>query len=336
MTYTYTAVITARTTCVVYFMFTLGFLPTCAVRPPFFPRVGEPIYKQVNAQSVMSNPAQQSNSEISIQRERYLDIMIVTLTGYVYETRHMRIGDESAEALEKLPFEKNGREQGRDWPAIGFTMIGTIALKSMWLMLEAVIHKNVQGDFLEAGVWRGGASIFAKAVLKSYNEDKIRKVWVCDSFRGLPPNRTLHDAPSWEKLQALRVSKPVVMRNFHTFGLLDSNVKFVEGYFVDSLPAIRNEISKIAVLRMDGDMYESTMDILFNLYEKVSVGGYIIIDDYEILACRKAITEFRQMHEITEEIFPIWKGNTKSFWIKERHQSVNYDWYKKLLTNQLK
>jgi len=299
----------------------------------FFQRSDQPQYKQVDAQSVMSIPVEDSNSKIGIQRERYLDLMLITLTGYVYETRTLENGVGSAEVLQTRPFKKWTREHGRDWPEIGLTMIGTIALKSLRLMLEAVIQKKVKGDFLEAGVWRGGASIFAQAVLASYEETNTRKVWVCDSYKGLPPNRTLEDSPKWERLQALRVSKMAVKNNFKRFGLLAHNVKFVEGYFVDSLPTIRDEITEIAVLRMDGDMYESTMDILFNLYDKVSIGGYVIIDDYKIPACRKAIDEFRQMHQITEEIFPIWKGIPKSFWIKERHHSVQFDWYKKLITN---
>jgi len=270
--------------------------------------------------------------EVDVQRERYLDLLIATLTGYVYNTPSLQVGAYApAEDLVKVNFSKVHREKGLDWPAIGITMIGTDALKSLQGMLETVVRKNITGDFLEAGVWRGGASIFAKAVLRSYGEDKIRKVWVCDSFEGLPKNRTNNDGPGWSKMEALRVSENAVAQNFRNFDLFDGNVKFVKGYFVNSLPKIRDDITELAVLRMDGDMYESTMDILFNLYEKVTIGGFVIIDDYLIGSCRKAITEFRAMHKITEKILPIWKDSIRMYWVKERHQSLQHDWYKKHL-----
>lgn len=274
----------------------------------------------------------QFNNEVDIQRERYLDLLIITLTGSVYDSRAMKPGFGSTDDLKKFKFSQEVRDKGNDWPEIGFTMIGNDALKSIRVMIQTVIRKNIPGDFLEAGVWKGGASIFAKAVLRSYGEDKIRKVWVCDSFKGLPKNRTPKDDASWEKMHALRVSKTAVQQNFRKFDLLDENVKFVEGYFVYSLPKIRDNITELAVLRMDGDMYESTMDILFNLYEKVTIGGFVIIDDYFIGVCRKAITEFRDMHKITEEILPIWEGSVKTYWVKKRHQSLQHDWYKKLQT----
>merc|ERR1719419_1826416 len=241
------------------------------------------------------------------------------------------MGVESANDLKTIPYSEEDRKKGLDWPEIGYTMIGDIALKSIKLMIQTVIRKNIPGDFLEAGVWKGGASILAKAVLKSYGVDKIRKVWVCDSFKGLPKNRTPHDNAKWERMKALRVNKTTVQQNFRKFDLLDENVKFVEGYFVNSLPKIRDDVTELAVLRLDGDMYESTMDILFNLYEKVTIGGFVIIDDWSIASCNKAIKEFREIHQITEELLPILKGSVRYYWVKQRHQPLQHEWYKKLL-----
>jgi len=288
-------------------------------------------YQIVPTNTIIWSPSCQSNNEVDVQRERYLNLLIMTLTGSVYGTRAMRPGTGSVNDLKTQAFSEEVRNIGNDWPEIGYTMIGNDALKSLKVMIQTVIREKIPGDFLEAGVWRGGASILAKGVLRSYGADKIRKVWVCDSFKGLPKNRTPHDNAVWERMHALRVSKTAVQQHFRKFDLLDENVKFVEGYFVNSLPQIRANVTELAVLRLDGDMYESTMDILFNLYEKVTIGGFVIIDDYGIKVCREAITKFRGMHNITEELLPIWNASSRYYWVKKRHQSLQHDWYKKLI-----
>ena len=81
------------------------------------------------------------------------------------------------------------------------------------------------------------------------------------------------------------------------------------------------------MLRADGDMYESTMDIVFNLYDKLSVGGFIIIDDYGIAECKRAILDFRRMHKITEPIIGFTKDDFKVFWVKRNKVSLNLTWY---------
>jgi hypothetical protein len=90
----------------------------------------------------------------------------------------------------------------------------------------------------------------------------------------------------------IMVDEHQVANNFRKFGLLDERVKFIKGWFCDSLP--NAPIERIAVLRLDGDLYESTMDALKNLYDKVSIGGFIIVDDYYTWpGCRTAVDEFR-------------------------------------------
>lgn len=134
-------------------------------------------------------------------------------------------------------------------------------------------------------------------------------------------------------MSSLRVDKETVKGNFRKFDLLDENVEFVEGYFVDSLPTIRDKLTELSILRLDGDMYESTMDILFNLYEKIAIGGFVIVDDYMIEVCKRAITEFRDMHKITEEIKPIRGDAGRAYWIKNDQKSVQHEWYKKFVTS---
>ncbi|CAF1282561.1 unnamed protein product [Rotaria sordida] len=146
----------------------------------------------------------------------------------------------------------NQRIKGEDWPLTGVTMIGQKRLINIEWALRFVVANAVPGDFIECGVWRGGSSIFARAVLKALNNHD-KHVWLADSFQGLPKARTKNDNDNWSKMEYLKVSLEEVQTNFRAFNLLDDHVHFCKGYFVDSLP--RCNISQIAVLRMDGDMY---------------------------------------------------------------------------------
>lgn len=205
--------------------------------------------------------------------------------------------------------DKNGlkhRENGLGWPINGYTMIGTKRLNNIQFCIESVVENKVEGDFIETGVWRGGACIFAKALFNILDPD--RRVWVADSFEGLPkPNTVLYPEDAGDdlySLEQLRISLDQVKENFKRFNLLDDKVEFLKGWFKDTLPTA--PIDKLAVLRLDGDMYESTMDGLVNLYHYLSPGGFIIIDDYgTIPACKKAVHDFRDKNGITEEIINI-------------------------------
>ena len=92
--------------------------------------------------------------------------------------------------------------------------------------------------------------------------------------------------------------------NFRRYDLLDEQVQFLKGWFSDTLPTA--PIDKLAVLRLDGDMYASTMDALDALYDKVSPGGYVIVDDYgAVPACAKAIHDYRDAHGVKDELVEI-------------------------------
>ena len=150
-----------------------------------------------------------------------------------------------------------------------------------------------------------------RAALKAHGV-KDRTVWVADSFEGLPaPNPEKYPVDAGLKLheaEFLAVSLETVKNNFRRYGLLDDQVKFLKGWFKDTLPIA--PIEKLAVLRLDGDLYESTMDALVNLYPRLSPGGYIIVDDYgAIYQCKKAVSDYRKKHNITEPIIKIdWAG----------------------------
>ncbi|GEM_PF-1022544 len=193
---------------------------------------------------------------------------------------------------------------GGIWPSFAHTMIGLKRLDNLQFCIEDILAKNVEGDLIETGVWRGGATIFMRAILKAYSiTDRV--VWVADSFEGLPPTEYKDDVNMHlEKIENLAISLETVQSNFSKYGLLDPQVKFLKGWFKDTLPTA--PVEKLALVRLDGDWYESTMDGLVNLYPKLSIGGYIIIDDYgAVKGCRDAVEDYRKEHNITEKIIQI-------------------------------
>ncbi len=246
----------------------------------------------------------------------YLDLMKRTLSGWAYADGNIldpkRFGlERRGQGSDWSSFDPGIREQGGDWPENAQTMIGLKRLDNLQFCVEDALANGVPGDLIETGVWRGGATILMRAVLKAYGVED-RRVWVADSFEGLPPpdpERYPQDkGDGLYTLEELAVSLEQVKSNFERYGLLDEQVRFLEGWFRDTLPEA--PIERLAVFRLDGDMYESTMDALVYLYPKLSVGGYLIVDDYGALPrCRQAVHDYREAHGIHEEIRPIdWSG----------------------------
>ncbi|HVN62447.1 MAG TPA: TylF/MycF/NovP-related O-methyltransferase [Gaiellaceae bacterium] len=224
------------------------------------------------------------------------------------------VGRRGLELVWKAP-PPSGRDEGRDWPVSAETMIGLKRLDNLQFCVSDVIKRGIPGDVIETGVWRGGASIFMRAVLRAYG-DRTRKVWVADSFQGLPDSSGKYDADTSNQTWAagdLAVSASEVRANFARYGLLDDQVQFIEGFFQDTLAEA--PIEQLAVARLDGDLYESTIVALEALYPKLSVGGYLIIDDYFLENCRQAVEDFRRDNQITEPITEIdWTG---VYWRRE-------------------
>jgi O-methyltransferase len=195
------------------------------------------------------------------------------------------------------------REEGRVFPRYADTMIGVKRLDNIQFCVETMIREGIEGDLIETGAWRGGACIFMCAILAAYGIDN-RKVFVADSFEGLPkPNPDKYPADKgsrFYKTQYLVVSQEEVENNFKKYGLLNDNVVFLKGWFKDTLP--NTPIEKLAILRLDGDMYSSTIESLRSLYHKLSIGGFCIIDDYALPSCRNAVTDFRTENKINSEI----------------------------------
>jgi O-methyltransferase len=198
----------------------------------------------------------------------------------------------------------SAREQGLDWPVFAQTMIGVQRLRSLRTCAEQVIGDGVPGDMIEAGVWRGGASILMRAVLKAYG-CRDRSVVLADSFEGLPEPKESDDpldrAIRWSKFSELAVSEAEVRANFERYGLLDDQVQFVAGWFKETMPALAGR--RWALIRLDSDMYSSTMEALSALYPGLERGGFLVVDDYGAVAsARRAVNDFRHAQGIEDPL----------------------------------
>ncbi|MFZ9132836.1 MAG: TylF/MycF/NovP-related O-methyltransferase [Gemmobacter sp.] len=183
------------------------------------------------------------------------------------------------------------RATGQDWPSVAHSMIGRARMENLRFCVETALDDGVPGDLIETGVWRGGACILMRGILRA-RAVTDRTVWVADSFAGLPPpDAAAYPADAGDlhhTMADLAVPLEEVQRNFALYGLLDDQVRFLKGWFRDTLPGA--PIGQLAVLRLDGDMYESTTDALRALYHKVAPGGFVIVDDYHAVAgCKAAV-----------------------------------------------
>jgi O-methyltransferase len=228
-----------------------------------------------------------------LAKELYLDLIEDALTGSL-------TADGALTAAGVEPYDAARRAVGFDWPATAETMIGRARMRNLRVLLERALADRVPGDFIETGVWRGGACIYARAILAAHGETE-RRVFLADSFRGLPPpDPASYPADAGDthwKYPQLVVGRAEVEANFRRYRLLDERVIFLEGWFKDTLP--QAPIDRLCLLRLDGDMYESTKQALDTLYCKVSPGGFVIVDDFILPACRAAVMEFRAHEKIT-------------------------------------
>jgi O-methyltransferase len=260
-------------------------------------------------------------------RERYLDLLIGALTHTLYpdvdaieppaelfEAGGMFTREEYRERADP----QAERSEGRDWPRHGQTMVGLKRMRNIRDCVHAIVTDDVPGDLIETGVWRGGAAILMRGSLEAYGDEQ-RDVWLADSFQGLPePDVERYPADGdqafAQRLDVLAVSLDEVRDNFRRYDLLDDRVHFVEGWFRDTLPGLRDRTW--ALIRLDGDMYESTMNALVNLYDGLSPGGFLLVDDYALPSCRDAVEDFRRERGIDDPIERIdWTG---VFWRKRR------------------
>lgn len=194
------------------------------------------------------------------------------------------------------------------------TMLYEEAINNLQFCVEDVLKNNIRGDFIEAGVWRGGACIFMKGILEAFGV-KDRKIFVADSFAGLPkPDRAEDEnevGSRYHTYKFLVASLEEVRGNFEKYDLLDDGVIFLKGWFKDTLNDPR--IEKLALIRLDGDMYGSTMDVMSHLYPKLSKGGYCIIDDWNLPDARRAVFDYLKENNFAPHIVEFTKH---AYWKK--------------------
>jgi O-methyltransferase len=251
----------------------------------------------------------------------YLELLKNSLTRYIFPEKYRPVAGERGsfrgavyspirrvlasrgyELVRNQPMDPEARYEGQDWPGEAETMVGLRRLDHLQSCIMGILEGNVRGDLVEAGVWRGGASIFMRAVLAAYG-DRARRVWVADSFQGLPrPDPEKYSADAKDRhwtAPGLAIPLETVQANFAKYGLLDERVVFLKGWFEETLP--KAQIEEIALLRCDGDMYSSTTQVLQSLYRKVAIGGFVIVDDYgEVPGCKAAVDDFRRDNQVLE------------------------------------
>jgi hypothetical protein len=243
----------------------------------------------------------------------YMRLLKRCLTRDLFPDQRYDFGD----LAHPVPYSKELRQNGKDWPTEADTMVGMKRLDNLHDCCWTAVRESVPGDFVETGIWRGGCGILMRAILDVL-KDRQRRVWLFDSFEGLPkPDSESFpqdkDDPHWTYSSCLAVSLKQVKDNFEKYELLDERTQFVKGWFRDTIP--HSEVKNISVLRLDGDMYESTWLVLTHFYPKLSAGGFIIIDDYgAIPSCKAAVDDFRAQQSILSAISAVdWTG---IFWRK--------------------
>jgi O-methyltransferase len=241
-------------------------------------------------------------------RRAYLELLKLSLCDLAGTTTGSvgRMEDGVVASRELVDDQLRLRAAGMDWPLQGLTMVGLNRLDDLQSCAESIVRDGVEGDAIEAGAWRGGASILLRATLDSLGDD--RTVWVADSFQGFPAeDEAGHHRDQWSVIDYLGVSLEEVQANFARMGC-ERGVRFLPGFFEETLPGLSDR--RWALVRLDGDSYDATLLTLNSLYPGLSAGGYLIVDDYGALEeCRQAVDEFRRAHDITEPLEQIdWTG----------------------------
>jgi hypothetical protein len=269
----------------------------------------------------------------------YLDLLKRSLIGLIHEDPGIRFTWDDPDASTFVPFDRDARLHARDWPSRADTMIGMRRLDHLEALVTGILAAGTPGDLIETGVWRGGATIFMRGVLKAHGVAD-RTVWVADAFAARFPTTEDEGAssrsftsPALAELRRLHAgidpmtatfkarhdalwagtSYDEVRERFSRYGLLDEQVRFLRGWFRDTLPSA--PIEHLALLRVDGDLYDSTYDALDALHPRLAPGGYAIVDDYgDFAECRQAVHDYFAAAGIDPALEPI--DDDAVFWQK--------------------
>jgi O-methyltransferase len=244
---------------------------------------------------------------VRINRQLYLDLIKKSVNGYLYLGKDISF-DEFVPAGEER-YENSAWKISRD--SQPHSLLRASQLDLIEDLILRIAHQGVSGDLIEAGVWRGGTAMFMRATLAAYQIED-RRVFLADSFEGIPANKRITGDPVdlWQDRWVANIGE--VKAIFSRYGLLDEKVIFIRGYFNEALPSA--PISKLALIRIDADSYDSTWEALIHLYPRLSSGGAIILDDWHLPGCRLAVNQFRKDLNITT---PIINHSANEYWIKD-------------------
>ena len=276
-------------------------------------------------------------------RTAYLRMLASLLTGLSYECDFL---DHSAATLKCISRLRLGTVWGKDLSPYAASMAGLARMRSLGSLIKRVNETGLRGSYAELGTWRGGMSVYAAAAHQLYGLGD-RPVYLCDSFAGLPsprknslrPDETFYRAQKYLNVRGAEV----VLANFNRYGVPVDQVTAVKGFFRDSMPGFRKSLQlkgeKLAILRLDGDMYDSTIDALYNLYDLVEVGGFVIIDDFGWSAnvsfgARDAVIDFRCLHGIEDAEHTMRPVDMScAYWIKAKEVSLRRDLYEQTVSD---
>ncbi len=197
-----------------------------------------------------------------------------------------------------------------------YTMGGWKALENAFEVVSNVEKETIVGAFVECGVAQGGTAAML-ALSSQQLAEKKRQFWFFDSYEGLP-EPTEED---YKGTKAGEYIQPLVRASclgtieqvggllFENLGLLEDDIHLVKGWFQDTVANHKEKMGPIAILRLDGDWYESTKIPLENFYDQITVGGYVIIDDYATCyGSQKAVDEFLEENSINTKLYPDGRG----------------------------
>lgn len=194
-----------------------------------------------------------------------------------------------------------------------YTMTSKEVMFSTYQAARYVAQRGIKGDIVECGVWRGGSSLLAALTMREvvstapkswfgFGRGRKRRFWMYDTFEGMtPPSNRDVDVEGIEASHYMEVyaedgkwcfaDQSDVEQIFRARGFGDNDIKLVKGDVIKTLK--EEKPTKISLLRLDTDWYESTMVELETLYPLLSVGGVLIIDDYgHWEGSREAVDEF--------------------------------------------
>lgn len=250
----------------------------------------------------------------------YIDLLLKTMVGVPLGGSY-----NPTNVGKLLKYNDRQRTYAQDYPPFGYTMIGKRRMDNLRASIEEVNRNGIEGDIVELGVWRGGAMMFAAGVGQESNHQ--RDIHLFDAF-GTIDEYNSDGHGDVKKRDFLSVPLNEVQEAFEYFNLDGPHIHYHVGLFKDTVPKWKKEYPNraIAVLRIDGNFYDSYQDAFYYLYENVPIGGIVILDDLSSYqpAVLRFWQDFVKDQGIVEEPVNI-DGGAKWF-RKKKH--VTLDWSK--------